>query len=283
MPKQARPKNIKGPGKCIYCGGGAVPGNPMTREHLWSIWIDDANLLPKFVVQYVETAKKFRRYTGETKDFHRERQGAPYNKTIKVVCQTCNSGWMGTIETAVQPILTPLIKGQKIRLTQAKRRTLTEWITLKMLVAEHSGYRDHELDPIFTQADRNAFMYGRMIPSGVRIYLVRQESIVWATGYKRHASGLGQEPPSFPPQKDPTGTKNVQAITWGLGRLLVYISAVTDPQIRPHFRFVKGPEFRRLWPLTQSDVNWPPPIRVDDAFVEDLAGALGRYLDASMG
>ena len=282
MPKLPKRKNLKPAGKCIFCGGGAVPGNPMTGEHLWSNWMAKANLLPRVSNQYIETATKERRYTGEASNVQRYREGAPNQKKIKVVCKKCNSGWMNALETEVQPILAPLIKERKIILDRKKRKTLAEWIVLKMLVAEHTAYRNHAPDPLYTKDDRNAFMLRRIIPQGIRIYLVRQRGLKWATGYNRRASGIGDGPPLHPLQKDPTGTKNVQAITWGLGALLIYISAITDAEIRPIFRFVKMPEFRRLWPLTVSDLDWPPPYRVNDGFIDDLAGALGRYLDANM-
>ncbi len=229
MPKKPKRKNLKPPGKCIFCGGGAVPGNPMTGEHLWSDWMTTAGLLPRRFREYEEFSNRSRRYTGEASTFKRSREGAPSHKKIKVVCKQCNSGWMSTIETNVQPILTPLIKGQKTVLSRANRKLLVEWITLKILVAEHNEYQGFPADPIFDQHTRDAFKLHRTIPKGLRIYLTPLRGVKWFTGYHRHASGLGFTAPSFPLSENPTGVRNVEAITWGIGRLLIYLSAVTDP------------------------------------------------------
>jgi hypothetical protein len=46
----AKRQNLKGPGKCLFCGGGAVPGNPMSKEHVWSDWIGD--IIPRAEYRY---------------------------------------------------------------------------------------------------------------------------------------------------------------------------------------------------------------------------------------
>ena len=82
----------------------------MTGEHLWSDWMMRAKLLPRVAREYTETSNTYRRYTGDWTAFSRKREGSPANKKLKVVCKSCNNGWMGAIETAVIPILTRLIK-----------------------------------------------------------------------------------------------------------------------------------------------------------------------------
>jgi hypothetical protein len=66
-----------------------------------------------------------------------ERQGAPKDKKIPVVCEECNTGWMSRLETAVIPILTPIIKGSFCAITPDRRRLIAEWLTLKTMVLEH--------------------------------------------------------------------------------------------------------------------------------------------------
>lgn len=279
MSKTPGRKNIKGPGKCIFCEGGAVPGNPMTGEHLWSDWMDRANLLPRVSREYIEIASNYRRHTGEKTVAQRYREGSPHYKKIKVVCKQCNSGWMNQIEVAAQPVLTPLIKGTKAVLNRNARKILAEWVVLKMLVAEHSEQQGYVSAPIFLQSDRAAFKRDRTVPPGVRIYLAKHTGDAWIIRYHRRASGLGERGVSLPPPSHPTTRNNVQSTSWGIGKLFIYIHAATDPVIANRVKFVKGPELRKLWPLLSTNFSWPPGYVVSDAFLDDLADSLARFLD----
>jgi hypothetical protein len=186
---------------------------------------------------------------------------------------------MGAIETAVIPVLTPLVEGRGILLTKPKRKKLAEWIALKVLVADKSGYRDAPATPIYDQRVRDEFYQRRVVPVGTRIYLAAQIGRIWATSYHRHSSGLGFVAPPRPPSEHPTGVRNVQTITWGIGKLLIHLSAVTDAEVGKIFRFSKPEFFRRLYPITGADIRWPPAHAVTDHFVDDLAGSLERFLE----
>lgn len=276
MPKRS---NLKPAGKCIFCLGGAAPGNPMTGEHLWSDWMQNAGLLQRISREYVQTGLNFRRHTAQRTVAQRYREGSPHFAKYRVVCKNCNSGWMSAIEEAAKPALILLMKGATATLPRDMRLKLTEWLVLKMLVVEHSQQPGYEPAPIYSQADREAFRASRKIPDHLRIYLGKHSSIPWRTGYHRHAGGLGFEKPLLPPPREPTGVRNVHAITWGIGSLLVYISGSTDSETERAVKFVKGPEFRRLWPLTANGLKWPPPIVMGGREIDDLARALGRFLD----
>jgi hypothetical protein len=88
MTKKPQRKNLKPAGKCIFCRDGAVPGNPMTGEHLWSDWMDRAALLPRGGdyaggAEYVEFKNTFRRRRNNTiTSFNRMRQGTANTKKI---------------------------------------------------------------------------------------------------------------------------------------------------------------------------------------------------------
>jgi hypothetical protein len=84
------------------------------------------------------------------------RQGTANTKKIKVVCQRCNSGWVGTLEGDVQPLLVPLIKGTSSALDAAARQIIAEWVVMKILVAEHISYLGHPADAIFDQSARDS-------------------------------------------------------------------------------------------------------------------------------
>ena len=274
---------LKGPGKCVFCQGGAVPGNPMTKEHLWSNWMsdEDKDLLPR-IPAYVEFKHVLRgKFASLINRFERERQGSPNTKTVKAVCKNCNSGWMGTLETDVQPYLIPLMRGETIVLDTNARLVLTQWIFMKILVAEHNCYRGHPADPIYSQATRTAFMENRTIPDGVNIWIARQLPQKWRTGFHRHVTALGvSNSPVIPPHPPAGVAKNIQAVTWGIAQLAVYFVGMTDPEVIAHVPLLGFNPFVTLWPVDGADITWPPPGQpLNDAGMDQVAEMLGKFLE----
>jgi|SRR5580704_15196014 hypothetical protein len=184
MAKHAKRQNLKPPGKCIFCLRGATPGNPMTGEHLWADWMDRANLLPRGG-EYYEFKSIFKGQRDATSIFRRTRQGSANTKKLKVVCKDCNGGWMGGLETRVQPYLTPLIKGESIVLDAKMRQTIIEWIVMKILVAEHNAYLGHSADPIFDQDARTKFYE-------LANYPLRNSDLGCATKWKKMGNRISQ-------------------------------------------------------------------------------------------
>lgn len=116
-------------------------------------------------------------------------------------------------------------------------------------------------------------MQSRSIPPGFRIWLCSQRGQKWSAGFYRYTGGLGitdSLPP--PPPPDPP-IKNVQAVTWGISRLLIYSNSVTSERLYPFLALDTGP-LVQLWPLLGSDITWPSRFFVEDPFVDGLAEAL---------
>jgi hypothetical protein len=58
--------------------------------------------------------------------------------TVRCVCTDCNAGWMSEIESAAQPILTPMIEGNAVSLTISDQEILAKWLGLKGICAQHA-------------------------------------------------------------------------------------------------------------------------------------------------
>lgn len=273
MEKKPKRTVLKPPGKCIFCGGGAEPGNPMSAEHLWSDWM--ASILPQSS-EHLEIAETFTQKTVPIGvPVRRMRQGSSNTKRIKVVCQNCNNNWMSKMEAAVKPILTPLILGQKIILSPEMRITLTEWIVLKILVAEHNSYSTSPADPIFDQDARNKFMGVRQIPPWLRIWIGLHNGTKWSLGFLRHTTGLLPAGEPLPPNPRP---KNVSTVTFGMGHLLIQAFATTSEQLYPWLELSgMAPRFRALWPLADANISWPGFFVLTDRD-GDIAAALLQTL-----
>jgi hypothetical protein len=137
----------------------------MTGEHLWPEWMHP--YLPKLEnPQKDEFYRVVRGKYGPSETHHsKPRPGHTYTKTIRVVCRTCNNGWMNGLEELTKPILIPMLQGQFIELSRVQQRRLAVWIVLKMLVVENKVLADRVI-----QNDGLSFFRAyRTIPRGTKM------------------------------------------------------------------------------------------------------------------
>lgn len=66
-------------------------------------------------------------------------QRAPSQQTLRVVCRTCNSGWMSSLQNDAKPILIPFIKGRWSILSPRDQKILAAWATMFTMVIEQSA------------------------------------------------------------------------------------------------------------------------------------------------
>src|SRR5688572_30048282 len=92
---------------CLFCDE-----TTLTREHVWPDWIS------KYLYG-APTKDRFRatRFDGP----NRTPVGAPFkaselNHKARIVCASCNSGWMSELETHAKPVLQPLLLGRSVNL-----------------------------------------------------------------------------------------------------------------------------------------------------------------------
>ncbi|HEU0118422.1 MAG TPA: hypothetical protein VFR09_07290, partial [Alphaproteobacteria bacterium] len=167
-----------------------------------------------------------------------------------------------------------------IILTKEIRQTLAEWIVLKALTAEHNFLPGANKDVIFDQVARTEFMNTRKIPDRIHIHIGMQKSKKWETRFQRHTTGLGfstQLPPP-PPPKD--RTVNVQIMTWGIGNLLIHMSAILDQDVYDRLKLLQPGPLIEIWPNGNTDTTWPPRYFATDEFVDELAGSLWQFVNS---
>lgn len=58
------------------------------------------------------------------------------SETTKLVCNTCNTGWMQCLENRARPLLVPMIKGDQQSLNQIQQLTAATWVTKTVMVIE---------------------------------------------------------------------------------------------------------------------------------------------------
>jgi hypothetical protein len=266
MTKKPRRKNLKPPGKCIFCGGGNL-----SKEHFWPEWA--SALLPHYPInQHVEQLFTFTEVTKLNGPPEvRSKPGNLWTKKIRVVCGACNNGWMSILETDVQPILTPLIITQPHTLTDNSMEILAKWIALKIMVGEHNNPKD-AVTPVEA---REKFKSTQEIPPNFNIWIAKCGVGGWQTAYVRHTATVSLTP-VFKPNHQ---FKNTHSVTFGIGDLFVLVlhSTVKDLDLNLTFEPSGEGVIFPLFPIIGS-INWPPIRNLSATEAHSMAWTLKRWL-----
>jgi hypothetical protein len=261
----------KPPRTCIFCGTKGV-----SKEHLWSdwmgSWLTGTPIDGYDEFHQVYTMKNVKRGAPVT----RTRPGAAYTKKLRVVCATCNNGWMSVIESNAKAVLQPLISGISCVLSPTSCALLTEWISLKLLVLENISLPERPADPIYDQQVRTRFMATGEPPPMLRVWIATCVGEKWQTGFLRHCSMLTRD--TTPPVS--AIRKNAQFVTWGIGRLLIHAVGVTNEQIYDFFELDAKPagSIYKIWPIPASDIHWPPAVTLGDVEAEVIANTFHNFV-----
>jgi hypothetical protein len=214
----------------------------LTQEHIISQWIsDDLKTIPR--VADVGFLQEFGQ-PGAARSFFADRaEMAP-----RVVCETCNPGWMNDLEIAMQGILPPMFRGYRTRLSFRKQQLITSWAMMKFMAAE---YLAPGADPkYFTQEEREEFRKSLRPPSGVFMWLAMSvgRKVGWSLG-----RGLPWPEGGY-------------VAVYGAGAFLVlFIAHRGQPNLAVR-TFIQEFVFP-LWPFQQIG-KWPPPeTGFDDASI----------------
>jgi hypothetical protein len=69
---------------------------------------------------------------------------------------------------------------------------------------------------------------------------------------------------------------NVQAMTLGIGQLLVHVVHSTTPVFEPALDHKKSGLIEQIWPTEKAVINWPPKRRLTPAEASRIAHTLQR-------
>ena len=227
---------------CIFCG---CVGR-MTKEHIWPRWFGKL-LVKKSGASYVADS-----FVGEGKgpvsrSSNTERQGDLTTMKFRVVCKSCNSGWMSDLEQKAKPIILSQF-GNPSPLSREEATILSKWVVMKVMVAEFA-----QPNTLLTpNADRKEMQASQAIPDYFSVYLATHATEEHV-GYLRHSgsfskSASGPEPP-IPRECD----RNTQTVTFVIGLLVFHVVAkrvanLAEEQLNPPIKLL------RLWPLF-SDIE----------------------------
>jgi hypothetical protein len=112
---------------CIFCGS-----TKLTREHIFPRWThaflpprSNSRATVRISVQHKDRTDLVDdlRLSGPLRDWQ-----------IKCVCGnyrgSCNNDWMSGIERLAQPIMEPMLRGERVRLSEADQKVIATWAIL---------------------------------------------------------------------------------------------------------------------------------------------------------
>jgi hypothetical protein len=243
---------------CIFCGrtGAEVK---ITREHTFPNWIN--GVLTAAVVGPDITYERRIEHGPNAGTVDTWPASAVADHVLRAVCTDCNSGWMEGWESAVRPLILPMIKGEPAKLTVDEQLTVATWAAMKTAVFQYIWSED----PILTAADRDVIMTQNRPPASVQVRLAAIESN--GTPLRAHAVGY---------KRADTGDEII-CMTLTIGCMVVQVfggPGAGTQALRTTGR--PGTNFIGIYPPAPKTVQWPPPTVLNDqtlpAFSHPLLG-----------
>lgn len=246
---------------CVFCGG-----TPLSKEHILPAWMKD--LLPDdFSATHHEVRVGVSDYGFDGlrpppySKGKLHRVGDHRSQKLRVVCVTCNTGWMSLLQRDAQPILTPLILGHPKPLTPTERATLAAWAAMFTMVYE---YAEDRLIAA-AQDDRHYLMRNRKAPPHWMIWHGAFVGTELNASTRHRAFKLNTRPVG---EVAITVNNDVQTTVFATGRVIfqTFSSAVVLPdevaaRLRQSaLRF----SLRRLWPNASNNQFIKSPTGVVD-------------------
>lgn len=242
--------NVRVPKRCVFCGSDAA----LTREHVFGKWVAKTGLDLSPLEHHAGPLNALPRHLGNQ---------PPYRQEVRDVCGACNNGWMSRLESAAQPVLTPLILGDSGAIAVGDQPMIAMWAQKTALTAMLLSSKE--------QRDNG---YG-LAPSEYRALYDNRESVsplsgsqFWVGRFEGdgafaavRVTPLTVRIPELPEPHIP----QAYAMTIVLGALIIH--GVRFPPPARSIDAVMTYGFPQLWP-TSSQVDWPAgQVCTEETFV----------------
>jgi hypothetical protein len=233
---------MKSARRCIFCGAGNL-----SKEHIWPQWMGE------FLPSYPDNKRIEQLWTFTQKTFLvrapdvQNRPGHTWNKTLRIVCRACNSGWMSKCEQMAKPVLLPLMTSQNYTLAPKQIDILSHWIALKVMIGEHSQPNDW-VTPVEM---RQRFKSALIMPEHFKIWIAKCGADGWECSYLRQAATISRSPAIRPERK------NIHSVAFGVRDLFVLAMHTTEEGVLDKIGFSSEEAIVPLYP-GYKEINWPP-------------------------
>ena len=263
MAKSPKQKYQRGRRKCIFCGKFQV-----SREHVLPAWLKELFPRDEHSTHTFGTINPSS-IIGIPRIVQRKRPGHSGTAKVRVVCESCNSGWLSRLEEDVKPILIPLINGKRCGLPLDMQKTLATWAAKTAMTAEQARPRERGI----SQAERSWLKEHLIPPSYWSVWLAGYDGESWCDLGMTQQRGRLQESPISSPKVE---SHYIHATTLGIGRVVfLVVGTMWKPAPEVFSRF-DGKGLFRIWPSLPRSILWPPNDILGDPQVNALANILSQ-------
>jgi hypothetical protein len=254
---------LKSPGKCIFCGqAGSLTKQHIFPDRLKGLIARDADhhfSAPIIIVPgdndsifvHPQTPKK--------------RNGSIGTRRPRIVCKSCNGGWMRIAEEAAFDVITPLILGDTSVLSQEALEKVALFSGIIFSMAD----TDHPPTSAVSFEERNFVFRNRRLPQNWFVFMARTNSDYWRIRFYHIGAKAGPVGSSFGRARC-----NFHVCTIGMGALLLHaVSGPNDAWISDPKRYAELHKIARVSPNADSCDMADIPI-LDESEILELANWL---------
>jgi hypothetical protein len=210
--------------RCIFCSNTGV-----TKQHIWPDQLK--KILPRVTNKH---DRLFNRVNWVNKDgkvyiqpHFESRQGALGVRTVKNVCEACNSGWINIAENAAMVSVKNLIQGQAELIGAEDVKNILRWICIVTIMAEYIDPYTLSIPPI----DRLHIYEGGFLPSNWKIWLGKSSHFFHEIHYAHRGIQLALQRDVIDIlEKRKLAEYNTQISVFGLGHFVVNVFSSTTKQ-----------------------------------------------------
>jgi hypothetical protein len=239
----------------------------MSREHIWADWLK--KYIPKDMTDYRSLSATT--HETHTEFTHKKHGGDLRSRTLRVVCKSCNNGWMSQLQQRTKPYLLPLISGDVTAFDAKAQEILSAWVAIFVMVAEHFD----RYKVVSSQTERGSLWKNQKAPSNWKIWIGDYQRKNWKAHLARFCVAISSRKHHRIRRMDNGLPRpNTQTVTFVVGRLYVHVaSSATD--IFEDWHLVRPDLLVQIWPVRRNIVAWPRTTMTDrDA--DKIAGEFHR-------
>jgi len=239
-----RKKHRKPIRSCVFCDG-----TRLSKEHIWPNWLRDH--VPRDAPYNVHTRSfgKFVDGVGTGLRVDRPRPGDAMSRKLRIVCRTCNNGWMSGLQTICKPFLLPFVAGRWQDLDNTQQQQLAAWATMFTMVWEFRDLRTL----VTPRAQHEQFKRTSVPPGGWKIWLGQV-----VDGWEGAANHIAWKIVEVEDGAEDTVEPSVdtQVTAWCLGSLFLMTFNTINESVHineSEFAALHGLEV--LWPLQDRTIS----------------------------
>lgn len=244
----------KAPGRCIFCHGFGL-----SKEHLFSDWLRE--IFPR---SGDDTHSVGEADSSPWRVTHA--QGHSGTKKFRIVCKACNNGWMNHVDADAKYAATPLILGEKMRVSPEVQHILALWFS-KIATIGDSRKPKRSVIP---QAQRKYIMEHKRPPDEWEVWLATYGGTDYRDLALLQRNGRLDFTPVLGPGERFKGFAETTFL--GMGKLTALV--IGDDLPFMDFNVGTYAEIaQRIWPVGDA-FDWPLSHVMDDAEATSAANIL---------